>query len=103
MAGFRESDVEAATLERLGRLGYAVLQGPDIAPGEPAPERTDYGQVLLEWRLRDALTRLNPTLPAEASKTPFANFPTPKVPRAKQATVHPPPAVDRVTVEPVWA
>ncbi|MGH7287678.1 MAG: type I restriction endonuclease subunit R, partial [Myxococcota bacterium] len=37
-----------------------------IAPGEPAAERSDYGHVILERRLRDALARLNPDLPAEA-------------------------------------
>jgi type I restriction enzyme, R subunit len=38
----------------------------EIAPGEPAAERADYRQVVLEQRLRDALARLNPELPAEA-------------------------------------
>lgn len=49
-------------------LGYAVLHGPDIAVGEPAAERSDanYRDVVLEGRLRQALTRLNPQLPTEA-------------------------------------
>jgi hypothetical protein len=34
--------------------GWQVAPGPDIAPGMPAAERADYGEVLLQ-RLRDAL------------------------------------------------
>ncbi|MDA8118634.1 MAG: type I restriction endonuclease, partial [Gammaproteobacteria bacterium] len=63
-----ESTVEDATLGWLGALGYAVLHGPDIAAGLPAAERTNpnYRDVILEGRLRQALARLNPGLPAEA-------------------------------------
>ena len=65
MAGFTESEVEEAALEYLAGLGYAVLRGPDIAPDGPAPERANYAEVLLIGRLRGALRRLNPHLPAE--------------------------------------
>ena len=62
-----ESVVEDAALAWLQGLGYAVLHGPDIAAGEPAAERSDpnYRDVILERRLRHALARLNPDLPAE--------------------------------------
>ena len=66
MAHFTESDVEDAALAWLQRLGWQVLHGPDIAPDEPAAERANYGQVVLEGRFRQALTRLNPKLPAAA-------------------------------------
>lgn len=56
---FYESDVEAAALSYSEELGYEVLHGPDIAPGEPAAERADYGEVLLTGRLRDAIRRIN--------------------------------------------
>ena len=39
---------------------------PDIAPDTPNAERDDYGQVMLERRLRDALVALNPNLPVDA-------------------------------------
>ena len=39
MSTFTESVVEEAALVWLELLGYAVLHGPDIAPGEPAAER----------------------------------------------------------------
>ena len=63
---FTESEVEAAALEWLEDLGWKVAHGPDIAPQADGAERADYTEVVLEHRLRDALDRLNPDLPAEA-------------------------------------
>ena len=63
---FTESTVEEAALAWFAELGYAVLAGPDIAPGEPASERESFEQVVLLGRLRDAVARLNPKIPAEA-------------------------------------
>ena len=60
-----EADVELAALRWLAEIGYAVLHGPDIGPEGPAPERGSYDEVLLTGRLRNALARLNPNLPAE--------------------------------------
>ena len=61
-----ESTVESAALTWLESQGWSVAHGPDIAPDALAAERSDYGQVLLEQRLRDSLARLNPDLPADA-------------------------------------
>ena len=66
MTTFTESIVEEATLEWLAGLGWQVAHGPDIAPGTPNAERSDYDLVVLERRLRDALAELNPALPAAA-------------------------------------
>lgn len=62
MTGFTESIVEEAALAVLGRLGWTVLHGPEIALGTAAAERADpgYRDVILERRLRAALVRLNP-------------------------------------------
>ena len=38
MSAFTDSTVESAALAWLGELGYAVLHGPAIAPGERASE-----------------------------------------------------------------
>ncbi len=70
-ASFTESVVEEAALAWLESLGYAIKHGPEIAPGELFAERGDYGQVLLATRLREALVRLNPSLPAEAIDDAF--------------------------------
>ena len=64
---FTESEVEQAALAWLEALGYTILHGPDIAPGEPEAERESYAQVVLEERLRRALERLNPELPSKSS------------------------------------
>ena len=61
-----ESTVEAAALDWLASLGWAVAHGPDIAPEAPDAERADYGEVVLHGRLRSALARLNPDLPDDA-------------------------------------
>ena len=55
----------------LKSLGYAILHGPEIAPGEPLAERDDYGRVVLERRLRQALQRLNPQAPPDALDEAF--------------------------------
>ena len=62
-----ESIVEDAALEWFGELGYAVGHGPHLAPGEPAAERDSFGEVVLVGRLREAIRRLNPAIPEEAS------------------------------------
>jgi type I restriction enzyme R subunit len=61
--GFTESVVEQAALAWLEALNWEVVNGPDIAPAAVRAERTDYGQVVLVNRLREALARLNPSLP----------------------------------------
>ena len=61
-----ESVVEEAALEWLEHLQWAMASGPDIAPGGPDQERSDYGDVVLEARLRASLGDLNPKLPPEA-------------------------------------
>jgi len=63
---FTESIVEEAVLAWLKAIGWQVEHGPDIAPDMPAAERRGYGDPVLAQRLRDALARLNPDLPAEA-------------------------------------
>ena len=64
-----ESHVENAALEWFGELGYAVGHGPQLAPSEPAAERDSFGEVVLVGRLREAIRRLNPSIPEEARAT----------------------------------
>src|SRR5712692_2334808 len=61
-----ESVVEEATLSWFSELGYSVLHGPDIAPGEPTAKRASYADVVLVDRLRSALGKINPTIPSDA-------------------------------------
>jgi len=53
--GVCETDVESAALVWLSELGWQVNHGPDIAPDGLLAERQDFGHVVLEQRLRDAL------------------------------------------------
>jgi type I restriction enzyme R subunit len=57
-----ESVVEEAALTWFRELGYSIGHGPHMAPGELAAERDSFGDVVLVGRLRDAITRLNPTM-----------------------------------------
>lgn len=61
-----EDQLELEALDWLTETGYKHLYGPDIAPDGPAPERSTFQQVLLTDRLRNAIQRLNPAVPASA-------------------------------------
>ena len=78
MTTITEADVESAALDWLSALGWQVAHGPDIAPDTPHAERDHYGQVVLERRLRDALARLNSTLPASALEDAFRKLTRPQ-------------------------
>ena len=66
MTTITESVVEEAALDWLTGLGWQVGRRANVAPDSLGAERSDYGQVVLERRLRDALALLNPVLPASA-------------------------------------
>ena len=102
MSNFTESVVEEAALAWLESLGYAVLHGPEIAVGMPGAERDDpnYRDVILAGRLRQALVRLNPDLPAEALEDAFRKLTRTDAPSLveRNRSVHRM-LVDGVTVE----
>ena len=62
----RESMVEEAALGWFRELGYAVLPGPQLAPGESTAERESFSDVVLVGRLREAIRQLNPAIPEDA-------------------------------------
>lgn len=76
--GFTESVVEEAALASLESTDGQIAHGPAIAPDMPAAERRDYGEVVLAHRLRDALARLNPVLPADALEDAFRKLTRPE-------------------------
>ena len=82
MTTITESDVEQSALGWLEGMGWRVVRGGDIAPGTLIAERFDYGQVVLERRLRDAFARLNPDLPVMALDDAFR-----RLTRAEGATL----------------
>jgi len=77
---FCETDLEFAVLEWFEELGYEVLFGPDISPEGSYPERKDYRDVILEERLKAALSRINPCLPNESLDEAFRQISIPQNP-----------------------
>lgn len=66
MSKLSESEIETLAIERLQTLGFDYVYGPDIAPDSLNPERESFAEVLLTKRLRNAVARINPTLPPAA-------------------------------------
>jgi type I restriction enzyme R subunit len=65
-----ENEIEQIALDILNEdLGYTVLYGPDIAEGD-LKER-DYNGVVLEQRLKNAIEKINPDIPADAKEEAF--------------------------------
>ena len=58
-----EDQLEQETLGWLANVGYSVHSGLDIAQDGSNPQRADYRQVILPFRLREAIQRLNPHIP----------------------------------------
>ena len=77
---FYESQLEEAALEWFEELGYEIVFGPDIAPEGEYPEREDYSDVILAERLKDALMRINPKMPASAIEDAFRQITIPQSP-----------------------
>ena len=61
-----EDQLEQETLAWLQDVGYAHRYGPNIAFDGSSPERAYYRQVVLPFRLREAINRLNPGIPVAA-------------------------------------
>ena len=61
-----EDQLEQETLAWLQDVGYTQRYGPDIAFDGSSPQRADYRQVVLPFRLREAINRLNPGIPVAA-------------------------------------
>ncbi|MCG3183277.1 MAG: hypothetical protein ICCCNLDF_01363 [Planctomycetes bacterium] len=73
---FSESVVEQAALAWFESVGWTVRSGTELDPPEedgdnPSSERRDFGQVVLEGRLHEALIRLNPGVPKDAIEEAF--------------------------------
>ena len=79
-----ESDIEEASLDWLADLGYTVLHGPNIAPDTPDAERSAYNEVILTRRLRNAVARLNPKIPADAQEEAIRKVLNPDFPALVQ-------------------
>src|SRR6266581_2980141 len=80
MSAFDEREVESAALQWFQDLDYRLLFGPDLAPDQPGSERSSFSQGVLARRLKDALRKLNPTLPKDALEEAFRKVTVPQHP-----------------------
>jgi type I restriction enzyme R subunit len=69
-----ESIVEKSALAWFESLGYKIMAGPQIAPGELAAERQDYAEIILPARLKQALRYINPQVPEPAIDDAFSKI-----------------------------
>lgn len=60
-----ESKIENFSIELLEKQGYQYIYAPDIAPDSETPERKSFEDVLLIECLKNAVGRINPTIPAD--------------------------------------
>jgi type I restriction enzyme R subunit len=81
-----EDQLEQETLGWLQDVGYTHLYGPDIAHDGTTPERSHYRQVLLPFRLREAILRLNPTVPTAAREDALKQIQDLSIPALLSAT-----------------
>jgi type I restriction enzyme R subunit len=73
-----ESGVEEVCLDYFADLGWEILRGADIAPGEARAERSSYREALLEDRLSAAIACLNPRLSSAAIEDVIATVRRPE-------------------------
>ena len=66
-----ENQLEQEALGWLCEVGYTLRHGPDIAHDGGDPQRAHYRQVVLPFRLREAIHRLNPGIPTAAREDAF--------------------------------
>jgi type I restriction enzyme R subunit len=70
MKPITESEIEQIALDILNEeLGYTVLYGPDLADG--AHKEREFGDVVLNKRVHNAIDKLNLGIPAEAREEAF--------------------------------
>jgi len=77
---FNESDLEIVVQGWFQDLRYETLYGPENAPSEAGAERASFHDVLLAGRLREAIDRLNPQIPAAAREDAFRRIAVPDRP-----------------------
>ncbi|MCY4653975.1 MAG: type I restriction endonuclease subunit R [Dehalococcoidia bacterium] len=96
MTTLTEADLEQTALAWLSNIGWTAAHGSDVSDAE----RDSYAQVILERRLRDALSQLNPELPTDALDDAFRRLTSPEgaTPETRNRAFHRM-LVDGVTVE----
>ena len=80
MARITEDHLEQQCLAWFQELGYTHVFAPQLDSDGTSPERTDFRQAILTARLRSALQRLNPGVPAGTIDSAVLQLANPNVP-----------------------
>ena len=80
MALISEDHLEQQCCEWFTELGYTHVFAPQLDRDGTSPESTDFRQVILTGRLRSALQRLNPDVPASTIESEVLQLANPNVP-----------------------
>ena len=72
MTKMNENEIELFAIELLEKQGFSYIAGSDIAPGAENEMRSSFDDVLLEGKLRAAIDRINPNIPADARADAFS-------------------------------
>ena len=83
-----EDQLEQEALGWLSDVGYTLLNGYEIAFDGASPERPDYKNTLLPFRLREAINRLNPNIPLAAREDAFRQVQDLGIPSLLSANRH---------------
>ena len=75
MGGIPEKEWEVDAMEELAEVGWLPKRGKEIAKG--SGERESWEEVIIRGRLRGAISRINPRLPADAVDEVVATVMTP--------------------------
>jgi hypothetical protein len=77
---FTESSVEQVALYWLEDLYYTIFSRIEITPKEISTHRGTYSLIVLNWRLHQAIQRLNPQIPEEALEEALRKLVIPETP-----------------------
>lgn len=80
MALITEDHLKQQCLEWFQELGYIYAFAADLAPDGATPEGSDYRKVIFTGRLRSAIQRLNPGVPAGTIESALHQLANPNVP-----------------------
>lgn len=83
-----EDQLEQEALGWLSDVGYTLLNGYEIAVDGATPERPDYKNTLLLFRLREAINRLNPNILLTAREDAFRQVQDLGIPSLLSANRH---------------
>ena len=68
MTRITEHSIEDFAIKLLEQLGYEYIYAPSIAHDGENPERSSYEEILLTYRMAEAVRRINPTVPPAAQE-----------------------------------